>query len=165
MGSNTSILSELQASIRNLEAENRELKKQIDSLKSINLTYQMESKIKFSTPLSSKTDRFRKAQQDKKEKIKEKVSDVSKEKIQAHVEKLLENPNTNIKYLPDFVEKQIYINIFSLVFNVLDDLLDTASVNFMGHQINFDLVEQQPKLDEVSVDSLSVTEEGLETHV
>lgn len=66
-------------------------------------------------------------------------SDVSRLKIEEFVDKMLEDENVNIKYLPDFVEKKIYINVFNLVLGLLDNLMDSTKIEFMGHHIKLDL--------------------------
>jgi len=71
-----------------------------------------------------------------------KLSEISKERVDAFVEELLNDENVNIKYLPDFVERQIYRNVFSLLINVLENMLNTTNVQFMGHTITFDLKPQ-----------------------
>jgi polyhydroxyalkanoate synthesis regulator phasin len=74
-----------------------------------------------------------------------KLSELSKERVDAFVEELLNDENVNIKYLPDFVERQIYRNVFSLLINVLENMLNTTNVQFMGHTITFDL---KPQIDD-----------------
>ena len=52
---------------------------------------------------------------------------ISKEAIEKYVEKILENKDMNISYLPDFVEKKIYENVFSITLNLLDDIIIPSS--------------------------------------
>ena len=73
---------------------------------------------------------------------KSKLTELSKERVDAFVEELLNDENVNIKYLPDFVERQLYRNIFSLLINVIENMLDTMNIQFMGHTITFDLKPQ-----------------------
>lgn len=67
------------------------------------------------------------------------IKDVSKERINAFVETLLQNKEINIKYLPDAVERQIYRNVFGILVGLMDNLFDSASIKFMGHKVTFAL--------------------------
>jgi hypothetical protein len=65
-------------------------------------------------------------------------SELSKKRIDAIVEQLIADPDINIKYFPDGIERQMYRNIFTIMINLLDNLVDTTSINFMGHKLVFD---------------------------
>ena len=75
---------------------------------------------------------------------------ISKQQINAFVDQLLNDQNVNIKYLPDFVEKQIYRNVFSILVGVIDNVIKSAHINIIGHRINLTL---EPDLDLSSTDS------------
>lgn len=68
---------------------------------------------------------------------------ISKEAIEKYVEKILENKDMNISYLPDFVEKKIYENVFSITLNLLDDIMENIQINILNHKLVFDIQEQQ----------------------
>ena len=53
---------------------------------------------------------------------------------------LLEDPEINIAYLPDWVEKQIYRNIFSMMLSLLAHTLTTSHLEFLGHRVTFDVI-------------------------
>jgi ABC-type anion transport system duplicated permease subunit len=131
-----------------LNIENVELKKQINVLKSINKNHEKKI-IQLSKNVCTGS-----CSSTKEQKIKKKISNVSKEKINTIVDKLLKNPDTNISYLPDFVEKKIYTNVFGIVLNLLDDVLDTTAINFLGHKIKLDLTT-----DNDDIESKTKTEE------
>lgn len=135
MGGHNSTLNTLETNVRHLEAENRELRKQLNSLKNIN--QMQESQLNEKQQLIPDIDT---------KKIKKKITEVSKEKINHYVEKLLENSDTNISYLPDFVEKKIYTNILGIALNLLNDILETTSIKFIGHEIALDLREDSTEL-------------------
>jgi len=111
-----------------------ELKKQVVSLESINgnLRKELQETKNFAT-----TDKAELAARQKA-----KLSELSKERINQVVEDLLNDKNVNIKYLPDFVEKQIYRNVFNIMINLLDNVLETTSVQFLGHNLTFDINPQ-----------------------
>lgn len=60
-------------------------------------------------------------------------------KIDEMVNKLLEDENINVKYLPDFVEKAIYKNVLNLTIGLLSNMLSNAHVQVLGHQVKFEL--------------------------
>ncbi len=62
---------------------------------------------------------------------------VSKERIQEFVTKMLENPEVNIGFLPDIAEKKIYENVLTMLLNIVNESIDTVSVEFMGHRLKF----------------------------
>lgn len=119
--------------IETLKNENTELKKQLESLKSI---------ADNSTKLTSKP---------KKEVIQEnnnidsKIKELSKERINEFVEKILADTDMNIAYIPDFVERQIYRNVFCLLLDLLEKTIDTTSLNFIGHTLTLKLQPTEQK--------------------
>lgn len=62
---------------------------------------------------------------------------VSKERIQEFVTKMLENPEVNIGFLPDVAEKKIYENVLTMLLNIVNESVDTVSIEFMGHRVKF----------------------------
>ena len=62
--------------------------------------------------------------------------EVSMENIQTYVDELLTNPSTNIPYLPDYVERKIYTNVFEKLYQLLDKILNNMRINLpAGHEI------------------------------
>ena len=77
------------------------------------------------------------------------VARISKMKIEEFVDNMLLRDATNIKYLPDFVEKKIYVNVFSMLLGLLEHLSETSSVEVLGHKIVFGLVsDESEKLED-----------------
>lgn len=68
-----------------------------------------------------------------------KLNELSKKQIENLVNKLLADEAINIKYFPDWVERQLYINVINLIIHLLEQFLSGASVNLMGHSIGFTL--------------------------
>jgi len=119
--------------LNELQQENTELQKQIASLRNINNV--LENKLK-----NVKVDvNYKNGHNDDQERLLN-LQELSEEQIEKFVMNLLNNKEINIGYLPDFVEKQIYKNVFNLLINILENLMETTTVNFMGHQIMFSLV-------------------------
>lgn len=111
------------------EKENSELKKQIESLKSIN-----NSLHKNNENNETKTNEINKTIN---------MKDLSKKQISLFVDKILSNKNMNISYIPDFVEKQIYKNIFDLLLQLMDHIFDNVHFNFIGHTISVNMEPNQ----------------------
>jgi len=108
------------------DMEIMELRKQIESLKGINDIVVKQRSIREGTTGTGIH-----------------VGGISKEKIDEYVEKLLTDENINIKYLPDFVERQIYRNVFNLMINLLENICETTNVSLLGHQITMGIKPQQ----------------------
>jgi len=72
------------------------------------------------------------------------LNELSKKQIETLVNKLLADEAINIKYFPDWVERQLYINIINLIIHLLEQFLSGASVNMMGHSIGFTLTPLTP---------------------
>jgi hypothetical protein len=65
---------------------------------------------------------------------KELLKDLSVKRINTFVDQLLSDKNINITYLPDFVEKQIYSNIFTILIALIDNSTKDITIQFLGHQ-------------------------------
>ena len=106
------------------------LEKQVDLLKNINIIMEeRQYEIKFEINKIKEIN----------DSIEKNTVELSNIKIEEYIDSLLSNENVNVKYVPDIAERQIYINIFSLFINILDETLKTASVKCLGHEIKFDL--------------------------
>ena len=62
------------------------------------------------------------------------------DKTNAQIDKIvtgiLEGPG-NIKFLPDKVERHLYISVLNAVFQLLNNIVDESSIKFAGHEISF----------------------------
>ena len=61
---------------------------------------------------------------------------VSMTHIEQIVDNMLVNDNINIKHLPDFVERQLYLNIIKIVLNIIAETTKTSKIEFLGHEIS-----------------------------
>ncbi len=121
------------------DAQINELAKQVESLKSINSGLELKIKNMIVDPTNP---------------VSNKINELSKAKIDEFVEKLLNDTNVNIKYLPDFVERAIYKNVLNLIIGLLNNTLNTVSIKFLGHQLTFDIMPDQ---SEVTVETRELT--------
>ena len=108
-----------------------DLLKQIESLKKIN--GDLEAKVKelqnVNASILDKADHNRI----------DVLNILSQKRIDEFVEELLSNDSTNIAYLPDFVERQLYRNTLNITFKLLNKLFNTTSVSFIGHKLKLDI--------------------------
>ena len=72
---------------------------------------------------------------------------ISEKNIDTYIKAILDNPDTNIRWMPDVVEKQIYKNIMKLVLNALETTVENSDIQFLGHRIKFvmDPVIKEPE--------------------
>ena len=63
---------------------------------------------------------------------------ISRTVISQFVEDLLNDPEINTK-IPDFLERKIYTNVLNSLLHVIDKVLESSSIQFMGHQITLDI--------------------------
>lgn len=111
-----------------------ELEKQIYSLQSIQ--DQLEEKLKNRPVVETKAINH----------SDQSVVQLSRDRIDEWVEELLEKDYVNIRYLPDFVERQIYRNALGMGLNILDRAVNSVNIKFMGHQLAFDIEPQSENL-------------------
>jgi len=65
---------------------------------------------------------------------------ISMPAIEEYVDKMISDPDVNINYLPDFVEKQLYRNILKIVLGLLDHILNNSHLMVFNHEIKLDLL-------------------------
>lgn len=111
-----------------------DMKLKIESLEQINK--ELEEKLKEKNKMIQKLGSNIKNDQD----VDNLIKLLSNEKIDKYVEDLLEDENINIKYLPDYVEKQIYRNIFKFMFKMMNKVLGTLSFELIGHKLNVNMI-------------------------
>ena len=118
-----------------LIVENNDLRKQIEILnnKLVNLETKHNTYVANNPPITKESN----------EKRVKKLSDISTAEIDKFVEEILKDPNVNIGYLPDWVERKIYKNVFTIALGLVDKFADTTSVKFLGHELKFDLVSDE----------------------
>ena len=53
------------------------------------------------------------------------------------VARLLENEMVNNRYIPDALERRIYINLFKVIVGHMKHAASNTSVQFLGHELTF----------------------------
>jgi len=61
----------------------------------------------------------------------------SEKKIDGFVDNILNNPDTNIYWLPDIVERRLYKKIAIIIVNLLESTVENSDITFLGHKIRF----------------------------
>lgn len=59
------------------------------------------------------------------------------------VDKIISNPKYNISYLPDFVEKQLYKNMFSMMFHLIDHMCESTEIGLLGNTLKLSISPNQ----------------------
>lgn len=68
------------------------------------------------------------------------MSTVSDESIDKYIQKLLDNPNTNMSLVPDSLERKLYKLIFETILTKVNETLDRTEVKLLGHKLKIVLV-------------------------
>lgn len=66
-------------------------------------------------------------------------SPINRNGLEQYIDKLLSDPNTNISFLPDIVEKKLYQNILTLILNIMDNTLEHTNIQFLGQTLKIDI--------------------------
>ena len=61
----------------------------------------------------------------------------SERKITEFVEGILADPNKNIRWLPDAVERRLYNNVAHVALNLVESMLEGTGVEILGHRVRF----------------------------
>lgn len=151
----------MQQKIEELESKIADIDKNNDQVISVQefREWQMEKEINYVnkiTYLEQQVETLKSLNEELQNRIKNKVSNdasnvhkqniatkVSTQEIKKYVEEMLKNKDVNIKMLPDFVERKIYQNMFEMILGMVDHILETTKIDFMGHEILFDVREKQ----------------------
>ena len=79
------------------------------------------------------------------------ASIVSSEAVDAFVEKLLEDPTTNMAVVPDFMERPLERKMVLYLLGAIAHTLDSAKIQLMGHNIVLRMEPTPPVAPEVNV--------------
>lgn len=56
--------------------------------------------------------------------------------LEAMADELLKNKAINQRWLPDIIERQVYVNCMRIMFTIIDGVADTMAFRMCGHQLN-----------------------------
>ena len=92
--------------------------------------------------LKKQNNNFRRILEDKAEANNEKQLDQFYKNlntsIEGYVDEMLEDDEIN-SVIPDYIEKKIYKNVFTLVLKLMKNFTDSASISFLDQEITFNL--------------------------
>lgn len=137
------LLSDNEKELTNIRFEREKLQDENIALKTVNES--LEKRLKNRDDVNEMAKSFSASSTNNTKNIKQIESALSKRRIDDMIEQFMADPDINIKYFPDGVERLIYRNVFNIIINLFDNIIDTTSINFMGHKLTFDL---QPLADE-----------------
>jgi len=120
--------------VDNLQNTLRNLHNEVDTLKNVN--EELENTLLDKNALIQRLGANIETDSD----VKELVNMLSKEQINMYVEELLANEETNIKYLPDVVERQLYRNVFRLAIKILNKIMSSMSFELINHKMNINMI-------------------------
>ena len=110
----------------NISSNDRDIIREIDNLKLENK--QLKSHINFLD--SRKT-----------------IKDVIDEnQIKLTADKLINDKDVNLKYLPDFIERKFYISIIRIFLALIKETCDTTKLSILGHEIDI-VLQKKPPVD------------------
>ena len=121
------------------DAEILEMKRQIESLKDMNqqLIHELNT-ISTRNSMSNLTSNSNNLSV---------FNSTSRQQINQFIEdKILSNSNINIKYLPDYVERQLYRNVMNIAIGSLEAILNTITINILGHTISINIQANDNKV-------------------
>lgn len=129
------------------DAKYHAMKKEVESLRAINKSLENKLKNHHCECKEHKNSKEQPTQVDS-ERCQENKVPISQIQLNAFVEKMLTDENVNIAYLPDFVERQLYRNVFTILLGVIQNLFSTTSINLLNHKIAFTISPQNEKHQE-----------------
>jgi len=151
-------MEEFKQKLRTEKNPDPEMLKQIESLKAINKA--LEKRLG-SIETTNKIDKGIDKVVNKIDSIDSTKSKLSQEQIDQFVEGLLNDENVNIKYLPDYVERQLYRNMFTILLEVIKHTTNTAEIKFLGHTMTFVITPNSDlgsQTDELKTETVVVSE-------
>jgi molecular chaperone DnaK (HSP70) len=69
---------------------------------------------------------------------------ISETTIEKYVDDLLADPNINIYYMPDKIEKPIYMNTLKMLLSILQKSLNHINIDLIGHELKVVIEPQMP---------------------
>jgi len=71
------------------------------------------------------------------------LTKISKDKLLNWIDAQLDMPENNIGFIPDKIERKLKGQIYMTVLNMLDYILETTTIDFMGHTVKFDISSEK----------------------
>lgn len=126
-------MADVSSNLASKQIEIHDLKKQIDVL--IHINAELEQKIYNLTHPVMSEDGTRSTSDSPTLQTGD-IAHVSRMSIEKIVIEMLKNEDLNIKYFPDWVEKKIYTNVFTMMMNLVNEILKTTQLQCIGHEVS-----------------------------
>lgn len=78
----------------------------------------------------------------------EDLSQISAAQVDAFVDKLLADPDTNLSFVPDMIERPAQRTMLLFLLKAIGHAVDTTTIEFMGHEIVMKMKPIEPNLVE-----------------
>jgi hypothetical protein len=62
-----------------------------------------------------------------------------KESVKSLVDEMLENNKINNSYIPDFIERKLYENVFTVIISLLKETLENTSIKLLNQNITLNI--------------------------
>ena len=121
--------------LEKLNIKNKQIKEQEKQLKQEDLLKQKDKQLKQEEKLDD--------EQNKQQLINVDMEKKMNKSIKKLVNHLLENDNINNTYIPDFIERKLYENVFTLLIGVLKDTLENANIKILNQNIGFKISPEE----------------------
>jgi len=69
------------------------------------------------------------------------TTDIKEDVLEEVAEGLLSNRNINQRFLPDVIEKRLYINCLTLIFRLMEMLADSIKITVCGHDLRLSITQ------------------------
>lgn len=76
------------------------------------------------------------------------LTKISREKLLSWIDNQLDMPENNIGFVPDKIERKLKTQIYTTILNMLDYILETTTVDFMGQTIKFDITSEKSNISD-----------------
>jgi chromosome segregation ATPase len=74
------------------------------------------------------------------------VSQVSSQALKDYIKSEIIDSDANLKYVPDALERKVYLTVYKTIMKSLEGLFNTTSIDFLNHRVSFAI--QPISLDE-----------------
>lgn len=62
------------------------------------------------------------------------------ESVKKLVDDMLENDSINSTMIPDYIERKIYTNVFTILIGIMKEIIDDTSINILNQNIKLQMV-------------------------
>ena len=115
---------------KNLKAQNLRLAEYIKDLEIKLDSMNPAASVNFDPPINSEKDSLDNFERKLEESVKKMV------------DKMLENNSINSNFIPDYIERRLYENIFTVIIGLLKEMLENSNINILNQNISLKLTPE-----------------------